>query len=312
MYNVKVLWSYKEVPLSPVILVHHAAGRGTGRPANSLGALRVCLDGRAQAIEVDVQPLADGDFALLHDPLLERATTGHGPVGAATAAQVAGLQLLWKGAPSQERVALLSQVVELVRGLEVPAELQLDLKAHAAAPLTDERLQQLARLIEPLGQRVRVSTIADWALRRLHALAPQVPLGFDPLLYLDVRSDDDEDAPPYRVGAYGYHDEHPLAAVRWGEARSYLALRAEALWQQAPMAGVWYIRASTLARALDDGYDWIAGLHARGALVDAWTLDASEPAQVELARRLVRAGVDRITTNDPPALAQTLRGDVAY
>jgi len=299
--------------LSPVVLVHHAAARGTALPENSLGALRVCLEARARAIEVDVQALADGDFVLLHDALLERATSGHGPVGAQRPADVAGLRLLWKGIPSDEPVALLSQVVALLQGLDVPAELQLDLKAHPTALLTDDKLQLLARLIGPLGQRVRVSTVADWALRRLHALAPQLPLGFDPLLYLDVRDDDeDEDAPPYRVGAYGYRDDHPLAAVRWGKARDYLAVRAEALWQQVPMAAVWYIRASTLARALDDGFDWIADLHARGVLVDAWTLDATEPAQVELARCLVGAGVDRITTNDPPGLARVLGGDVVF
>lgn len=300
-----------EVLLAGITLVHHAARRGTRHPANSLGGLKACIDAQAAIIEVDVQALADDDYALLHDALLERATNGQGAVGAQTAAHVGGLRLLWKGALSEEPVALLSQVVALVRRSDVPAELQLDLKAHPTALLTDERLRLLAQLIEPLGQRVRVSSVADWALRRLHALAPQVQLGFDPLLYLDLREDDQE-APPFRTGAYGYRDDHPLAAARWGKPRDYLAARAEALWLQAPMAGVWYIRGRVLARALDDGFDWIADLHRRGVLVDAWTLDVARPGDVELARRLAEAGVDRITTNDPPALAKALGGEVTY
>jgi len=282
-----------------------------GRPANSLGALCACVKAQARIIEVDVQALADGDFALLHDALLERATDGRGPVGAAVAADVARLRLLSQGEQSEEPVALLSQVVALVQRVDSLVELQLDLKAHPTALLPDGKLRLLAQLVEPLGQRVRVSSVADWALRRLHALAPRVPLGFDPLLYLDVR-DDEKDMPPYRAGAYGYRDDHPLAAVRWGPARDYLAMRAEALWHQAPMATVWYIRGSTLARALDDGFDWIADLHAQGVQVDAWTLDAASPGDVELARRLVQAGVDRITTDDPPALARVLGVSVAY
>jgi hypothetical protein len=74
----------------------------------------------------------------------------------------------------------------------------------------------------------------------------------------------------------------------------------------------WYIDATLLARALDDGFDWIAGLHARGAGVDARTLDADRPERFALARRLVEARVDRITTNDAPALARVLDADVTY
>jgi glycerophosphoryl diester phosphodiesterase len=57
---------------------------------------------------------------------------------------------------------------------------------------------------------------------------------------------------------------------------------------------------------LADGFDWIAFLHGRGAQVAAWTLDPDQPHQLHLARTLVAAGVDRITTNDAPAMAAAL------
>ena len=185
------------------------------------------------------------------------------------------------------------------------AELQLDLKPFR--PLTDEVLGSLLRHVAPVKARVRVSCVADWAIRRLAALDGALALGFDPLLYLDVERGDGrkEQAPPLRTGAYGYLDEHPLALTRWGAPADYLAARAEALWTQAPVA-MWYIRGAMLARALDDGFDWIAWLHDRGAQVTAWTLDASHAHQLDLARTLAKAGVDRITTNDAGALARAL------
>ncbi len=296
-----------------MLLIHHAARCGTVYPPGSLSALRACAEARARLVEVDVQPLAGGDFALLHDALLEEGTTGHGPVGLQSTRTLEGVYLVWRGQPTGEPVALLSQVVDLLRARPFPEELQLDLKVYASAPAREASLQSLADLVAPLGRRVRVSTTADWALRHLHALAPDLPLGFDPLLYLDVRPDPHEaDTPPFRLGAYGYRDDHPLACGRWGSAAEYLRARAEALWVQAPMAGIWYIRAHTLARALDDGFDWIAFLHGRGALVAAWTLDATEPAHVDLARRLAAVGVDRITTNDAPALAAALGQRAEY
>jgi hypothetical protein len=98
-----------------------------------------------------------------------------------------------------------------------------------------------------------------------------------------------------------------LASRRWGPTADYLAARAETLWIQAPPDAVWYINAGVLARSLDDGFDWVADLHQRGAQVDAWTLDPDRPERVALAGRLAAAGVDRITTNDPPNLALALQ-----
>ena len=56
----------------------------------------------------------------------------------------------------------------------------------------------------------------------------------------------------------------------------------------------------------------VALLHKAGSQVAAWTLDADRPADVALAKRLLEVGVDRITTNDPPALARALALPVRY
>jgi putative hydrolase of the HAD superfamily len=291
---------------APLELIHHSARRGPDLPPSSLAAVAACLAARARVIEVDLNLTADGDFVLLHGPLLEDETTGCGPIQARTAAELSQLRHVWRGRASDLRVGLLGQALELLAAHPYPVEVQLDIKPEG---LSDpEVMARLVQRLQPVKHRVRLSSEADWLVRRLQALDPELPVGFDPLLYLEQVDDEwgERDHAPFRQGAYGYLDDHPLASRRWGPPAAYLAARAEELCAQAPGVGMWYIRARMLARTLDDGFDWIAYLHGRGARVTAWTLDPDNPAAVALARRLAGQGVDRITTNDPEGMARAL------
>jgi glycerophosphoryl diester phosphodiesterase len=298
--------------MKPILLVHHAANRDHGHPGGSLPALQACLEAGALAVEIDISLLADGQFALLHGPMLEGETTGSGPVAALTSGQVRALRHVRQGQVTGVAVGLLPEAIDLLRQHPGTAELQLDLKPDVYS--SDAVLSRLIASLQPVKDRVRVTSPSDWALRRLRALDPGLALGFDPLLYLEIDYGEYSDpaVPPFRRGAYGYWDDHPLAMRRWGPAAEYLAARAEALWVQAPAGAVWYIDAGLLAQALDDGFDWTAFLHARGAEVDAWTLDAGKPERVALAQRLAAAGIDRITTNTAPALSQVLDAATTY
>jgi glycerophosphoryl diester phosphodiesterase len=286
-------------------LVYHAAGRSHRFPPNTLSGLRDCLDAGARFVEVDINPLADGAYALLHDRFLEDETNGKGSVAAATGETVRTLRRRWQGALTDERVALLSDAAALAADAQTLVELQLDLKAYT--PVPDAALASLGRTSGPLGRRVRVSSTADRDLRRLHEIAPDLALGFDPLRHLDVDPGPGKAASRYlrRAGAYGYLDDHALGADRWGTAYQYLTARVDVLWAQAPVA-MWYIRATLLARMLEDGFDWIADLHRRGAQVTAWTLNPDRPHHLGLAAELIERGVDRITTEDAERLAEVL------
>jgi len=296
--------------MSKTLLIHHAANRGHGHPANSLRSLQICLEAGARVVEVDVTPTSGGDFALLHDGVLDNSTNGMGSVFSATAEQVCKLQYTRQGAVTNEKVGILSQAVSLIQKYTCLQELQIDFKQHV--PLTDAVLNDLLRVIKPVKERVRVTSIADWALRRLRVLDNDLLLGFDPLLYLDVEMEGERDEInlPFRKNAYGYLDDHPLGSHRGETPADYLAARAESLIAQSPPDIIWYINVRLLANALNDGFDWIAYLHKRGFQVDAWTLNPDQREQVILARRLVEVGIDRITTNDAPRLAIALGDSV--
>jgi len=298
--------------MKPILLVHHAANRDHTHPETSLPALQACLEAGARAVEVDISYLADGQFALLHGPLLEKETTGSGPIAATTSEQVRTLHYVRKGQTTAVPVGLLPDAIESLRQYSGSVELQLDLKPDVYS--SDAVLSRLVASLQPVKDRIRVTSPSDWALRRLHALDPELPLGFDPLLYLEIDygADSDPSVPPFRRGAYGYWDDHPLSTRRWGPTAVYLEARAEALRSQVPAGAIWYIDAALLAQALDDGFDWIAYLHGLGVEVDAWTLDAHKPKRVALANRLAAAGIDRITTNTAPALSRILDAATVY
>lgn len=280
-------------------LILHSANIDRRLPTGSLPALELSLKTGISHIEVDIIPLIDGDFALLHDPQLEHISNGSGSVTEQTAKDVQNLNYL----KTNKNLGTLSQAVTLLQDHPIDGFLQLDLKPYA--PLTPSRLENLLLLIKPVQNKILVSCVADWVIRFLYKKAPDLLLGFDPLLYLDLAKSEprEEGVPPFRLGAFGYLDEHPLAAQRWGKLNEYFGARAEALLQQVPVGVTWFINAQLLDEALISGFNWIEYLHEQGSPVDAWTLDLD---RAELARKLVTSGVDLITTNQLPEMVRNL------
>lgn len=296
----------------PVTLIHHAANCDHEMPPNSLSALRRCFSAGAAFVEIDVLPLTDGSFVLLHDPNLAEDTDGRGNVAQMTRGAVENLHYRYDGVVTNEKVGFLEGAVDLLIQFPNTHRLQIDFKPFSA--LTQPSLRDFLSIIEPVMDRVQVSSVADWALRALDSIAPKLFLGFDPLLYLDLVEDTPrpENIPPFRLGAYGLLDDHPLAAYQWGTMEDYFSARASALLAQAPQGCEWFIRAEILKLALDAGFDWIDFLHKHDSKVDGWTIDVTQPEQVALAQFLVDRGIDKLTTDHPPDLAARLNAEVIF
>lgn len=294
----------------PLILIHHKAHLDTSdTPPNSLAGVRACLDHGAPIIEIDVIALASDDFLLVHDHELASETTGNGAVGDCTPQTARSLHLKpHRDGASPHPVALLSDVVAALLDHGGGSRLHVDWKDYVPFP-TDEPLHRLARILKPLGDRVFLTHCADWQLRRLRRIAPWLEIGFEVQFYFDLRDpagDYDPMMPPYRQGAYGFHDDHPLALAQSWPIEAYLADRCDMLLHQAPGISTVCVSHHTLMACLNHGFNWADAVRDAGLTISTWTLDADNPVALSNARTLYDAGIRRFTSNTPLALAQHL------
>lgn len=285
-----------------------AALDGQPFPPNSLEGIEACLRANAQFIEVDINALAESDYLLVHDDGLEQETSGRGKVAACSLREAHGLKIRHGGKITPFNVPLLSEVVDLFQKYPGTTRLQLDFK-NLVPFASDEPLNRLVGLIEPLEERVLVSTGADWQLRKLRRTAPGLLLGFDIMLYIGWEpagaTRDPREFPKQR-GAYGYFDDHILATQAAMKTADYLRDRCESLVRQVPDVAVFYLDHRLIAQSLADGFSWAEALHEEGIRLDAWTMDATNPDAMRNALPLRDAGVDLFTSNTPRAWAKLL------
>jgi glycerophosphoryl diester phosphodiesterase len=140
-------------------------------PENSLLAYRNALALGADFLETDVHLTADGHLVVLHDPTLERTTTGRGPVRAVSLADLADVRLkAADGTVIGERVPTLMELLDLLA--PSTARLLLEIKVGAgreAYPGIEEKALALVKA-RGLLDRVIVMAFEDAAIRRVRAL----------------------------------------------------------------------------------------------------------------------------------------------
>lgn len=104
--------------MAPLFVAHR--GGAALWPENSMEAFRGAVALGAPLLELDVHLTADGHVAVIHDPALERTTTGAGPVSRATAAELRGLRLRRRdGTVADEGVPMLEDVLALAASSSV-------------------------------------------------------------------------------------------------------------------------------------------------------------------------------------------------
>jgi glycerophosphoryl diester phosphodiesterase len=276
---------------------HSGLLAGEGLP-NSLHRIGECLQAGSSRVEVDVHSMADDEYLVTHANRLEEATTSRGAIGRLTREEALDLR---RNDDTESRPPLLSEVVALSQ--RYTCELQLDLKDWR--PLTPERVDALAALLLPLGERAIVSSGQDWNLRAIDRQVPWLRLGFDPDRYLSIA--ERTDAPlPGRLGAYGYRDDHPLALGRTQPVEDYLRERFDILLGQCPSACELFLEYRLVLQAEAHGVRLAQLLHERGVAVSAWTLDYDGPESLVKLERLATIGVDRVTTNTARQFVEAL------
>jgi hypothetical protein len=255
-----------------VLLKVHGCVWSGDFPANSLAALRECLTVGVARADIGVRLLRDGNFVVSHDT-------------------------------DQQKSVLLTEVLELLQTVASPTVLELD--ARDVEPWPWPRVWQLARLIEPVRDRIIFGSRADWNLRRLAYVDPRVRLAFTPSLYFDwVPPNVELDELPGQVGAYGYLDRHPLARARIEPTSDYLWERLSALVRLVPGACEMHIRLALFEHMQSDGLgDTAHRLRRAGLRAGVWTLDAGTPDWQARLNNAVWATADIITTTTAQQLA---------
>jgi len=133
----------------PPLITSHAACRGHA-PENTLAGVRVALDLRADAIEIDVRCTHDGTPVLLHDATVDRTTDGAGALDALSLRQLRRLD-----AGAGERIPTLREALAAVDGR---ALVVLEIKP--------------AGIEEPVLAAVRSARALDWCA--VHSFLPRV------------------------------------------------------------------------------------------------------------------------------------------
>ena len=145
----------------------HRGYHGEGRAENSISAFRAARD-MGYGIELDVRLSKDGELVVFHDHTLDRVTGVSGRVVDKTAAELAEIHL----SGTEDTIPTFRQVLDLIDGA-VP--LLIEIKQ---APGEDSPVEKLVELLEGYHGDYIFESFNPIALRRLRALAPDVPRGF--------------------------------------------------------------------------------------------------------------------------------------
>jgi glycerophosphoryl diester phosphodiesterase len=155
----------------PLVAAHR--GGAALWPENSLTAFRNALALGVDLLEADVHLTADGTVVVLHDPLLDRTTTGAGAVRALTATEMARFRL--RGADGQatdDPVPTLAQLLDLLKpsAAELLLEIKVDDRAHSYAGIEEKALALVRE--RQLGGRVMIMAFERETISRVRALDP--------------------------------------------------------------------------------------------------------------------------------------------
>jgi glycerophosphoryl diester phosphodiesterase len=167
------------LPSPPLVIAHR--GDSAHRPENTLASIVGALELGAIAVEMDVQLTRDGHVVVLHDPTLDRTTSGRGDVRELTLAEVrkvsAGYPGRFGSAWEGERVPTLAEALALVRDraramVEVKTESVTADEAGGIEALTVAEIRRLG-----MADKVALISFDQRAIVRLRQLAPEISRG---------------------------------------------------------------------------------------------------------------------------------------
>ena len=142
-------------------------------PENSLLAYRSAIALGVDYLETDVHLTADGEVVVLHDPTLDRTTTGHGAVRDVKAADLVAVRLkAADGTVTTEPVPTLAQLLDLIKPSSVRLLLEIKVgPGRQRYPGIEEKALALVRQ-RALHDRVVIMAFEAPTIVRVRELEP--------------------------------------------------------------------------------------------------------------------------------------------
>ena len=167
----------------PLVIAHR--GASAHAPEHTMVAYDLGFAAGADGVECDVRLTADGELVLGHDRLTNRTSSGSRVVATSTLAQLQELDWgSWHSSKTghQDLLTLRALLTRLTREPGEPVALIETKHPSRFGALVERRLVEMLRDYGltvgdlPGLPHVRVMSFSVTALRRMHQLAPKVPL----------------------------------------------------------------------------------------------------------------------------------------
>ena len=161
----------------PLVAAHR--GGALLWPENSLTAFRQALALGVDYLETDVHLTADGEVVVLHDPTLDRTTTGSGRLRGTRLADLSSVRLRDRsGGVTQDAVPTLGQLLDLLgpSGAQLLLEIKVDADRQRY-PGIEEKVLTLVNA-RGLAHRTVVMAFEAETIRRIRTLQPSIRTAF--------------------------------------------------------------------------------------------------------------------------------------
>ncbi len=167
----------------PLVIAHR--GAAADAPENTLAAFELALAQGADAIELDVHLSADGVPMVIHDPRLDRTTSGRGAVRKHTLAALRRLDAgSWfnrrypakaRGKYSMQRIPLLAEVLALARARRCHVFAEIKIGGETYPGIEAKVLEGIRHA--GVAPRATIISFDTKVLRAIRKLDPGIALG---------------------------------------------------------------------------------------------------------------------------------------
>ena len=259
-------------------MTRYVAHRGGAArwPENSLTAFRGAIAGGARLLELDVHLTADGEIAVIHDPTLDRTTSGGGPLARCTLTDLRRARLRGAdGAFTDESVPTLTEVLAVAAPAGVG--LLIEIKTPGPAVTYERRGDRVERVAGPRYEGLERKVLD--AIAGAGCAERCILMAFNPAVVAEVRTLAPAQPTTLLVDRHvADAGVRPAETVEWARA-----------------AGVTFLG---LHHSLCDAAV-VDAAHRAGIAVGVFTVN-----DVETRDRLVAARVDVIITDRPELIPE--------